>query len=127
MKVSLVCRVCGVPFQGRRDALYCSSKCRSASSRAGLGSEYLAAYGRSRRAANRRWVDEYKTSRGCIDCGYNAHPVALDLDHVSGVKRMNVTVMMGYRLERLQEEVAKCEVRCANCHRIRHFGSTPTP
>lgn len=121
MKVSLSCQVCGAPFQGRRDALYCSSKCRSASSRKNLGAEYLATYGKTRRALNRKWIDEYKVARGCVDCGYNAHPVALDLDHVTGTKHKNVTLMMGYSRERLQEELAKCVVRCANCHRIRHF------
>ena len=43
------------------------------------------------RAANiRRWLDAYKLSIGCIDCGYNAHHAALHFDHVRGQKLFNV-------------------------------------
>jgi hypothetical protein len=65
------------------------------------------------------WVNRYKVEKGCVDCGYNQSPVALDLDHL-GDKYKNVSDMIqtGYGLARIMKEVAKCEVRCANCHRI---------
>lgn len=66
-------------------------------------------------------VCDYKMKAGCIDCGYNKHPEALDFDHlpqyekkygISGLARSNAAP------ETLWAEIAKCEVRCTNCHRI---------
>lgn len=66
----------------------------------------------------RAWLINYLEERPCVDCG-ESDPVVLEFDHVRGEKKANVSGLMGRRgsLIRLQEEVAKCEVRCANCHR----------
>lgn len=63
-------------------------------------------------------VHEYLLSHPCVDCG-EADPVVLEFDHVRGVKKATVSSMIGgtYSTERLFEEIAKCDVRCANCHR----------
>lgn len=66
------------------------------------------------------FVDGYKLGKGCADCGYNKHAIALDFDHL-GDKLYNVSKMVadGLNLDRIKEEIAKCEVVCANCHRVR--------
>lgn len=66
-------------------------------------------------------VHAYKLEKGCADCGYNLHPAALEFDHLPGTeKKFNVGEKIGvYKFERLWEEIAKCEVVCANCHAIR--------
>jgi hypothetical protein len=66
-------------------------------------------------------IAEYKLARGCVDCGYNKHPNALEFDHLPGaVKSFNIGEKVGsYSLSRIMEEIAKCEVVCANCHAIR--------
>ena len=60
----------------------------------------------------------YLREHPCVDCS-EADPVVLDFDHVRGVKKMNVKRMLAgtYSLKRVFDEIAKCEVRCANCHR----------
>jgi hypothetical protein len=62
-------------------------------------------------------------SRGCADCGYRGHPRALDFDHVSGTKLFNIGGVNrdSKPMNALLAEMAKCEVVCANCHRIRSF------
>jgi hypothetical protein len=57
-------------------------------------------------------------SGGCVDCG-ETDPVVLDFDHVRGHKIMSVSEMRARFVseKRLLDEIAKCEVRCANCHR----------
>jgi hypothetical protein len=68
------------------------------------------------------WVINYKLSVGCADCGYNAHSAALDFDHLPGsVKHCDIKQGQNLGWTALQEEIAKCEVVCANCHRIRTF------
>jgi hypothetical protein len=70
----------------------------------------------------KQWVIEYKLSRGCADCGYNEHHAALDFDHRPGTRKVR-DIKSGQQLgwDALQDEVAKCDVVCANCHRIRTF------
>lgn len=63
-------------------------------------------------------LNEIKVSRGCADCGYKADAVALDFDHVHGEKEFAIS-MSKRSIEAILEEVAKCDVVCANCHRIR--------
>lgn len=74
-----------------------------------------------RRLRRSYWLNKYKMVKGCVDCGYNSNPVALDLDHVNP-KEKRFTI--SHRLDRatiksLIAEIRKCEVRCANCHRIK--------
>jgi hypothetical protein len=57
-------------------------------------------------------------SSGCVDCGF-LDVRALDFDHVRGRKSFTISDGNAVGVERLLAEIAKCEVRCANCHRIR--------
>ena len=66
-------------------------------------------------------VSAIKTASGCVDCGYKEHAIALDFDHVSGEKIDNVSKMVKSLVtwDLVIAEIAKCEVVCANCHRVR--------
>ena len=80
----------------------------------------------ARLATHKQAVLEYLLSNPCIDCG-EADPVVLEFDHRDN-KTANVSDGMrrGWSLKRIMEEVAKCDVRCANCHRratAKSFGS----
>ena len=70
---------------------------------------------------HRALVDGIKLERGCADCGYTGHPAALDFDHLPGVlKEADIARAVTWRCTaNLLAEIAKCEVVCANCHRIR--------
>ena len=54
----------------------------------------------------------------CVDCG-ESDPVVLEFDHREpGVKKDNIAKLVRYlSIEALQQEIDKCDVRCANCHR----------
>lgn len=63
----------------------------------------------------------------CHDCGQNYPSYVMDFDHRNGEeKEFNVSHARagGKTIEQLLEEINKCDVVCANCHRIRTFGST---
>lgn len=66
---------------------------------------------------NRKLLYDYYSSHPCIDCG-EKDPMVLELDHIKD-KDMAVSkaVGRGWSKERILAEIAKCEVRCANCHR----------
>ena len=67
---------------------------------------------------NRQFLKEYRNAHPCVDCGEDDW-VVLEFDHVRGKKFMNVTDMSRrhFSIKKIQEEIDKCEVRCANCHR----------
>ena len=58
----------------------------------------------------------------CIDCGHTFDPVCMDFDHLPQFsKTMNVAGMIRRRMrwETIKAEIDKCELVCANCHRLR--------
>ena len=59
----------------------------------------------------------------CADCGLRFAACAMDFDHRDPAdKRSMVTRMIGRAgTERMLAEVAKCDIVCANCHRLRTF------
>lgn len=65
----------------------------------------------------------------CADCHKSYPPHVMDLDHVHGVKHFTIShwTLGSMNLERLAEELAKCEVVCANCHRIRTYERQSVP
>jgi hypothetical protein len=67
-----------------------------------------------------RFVWGYLIEHPCVDCS-ERDPLVLEFDHVRGIKRMAIANMIreGYGLRMVKLEIAKCEVRCANCHRRR--------
>jgi len=75
---------------------------------------------------NRDYVLGYLASHPCVDCG-ESDPVVLEFDHVRAPRRAHLSTMIRdeWGIERIAAEIAKCDVRCANCHRrrtARQFG-----
>ncbi len=68
---------------------------------------------------NRQYITFIKSLSECVDCGED-NVVVLEFDHIRGVKKNTVSKManQSYSLITIQKEINKCEVRCANCHRI---------
>jgi hypothetical protein len=65
------------------------------------------------------WLIEYFKTHPCVDCGQD-DPVVLEFDHVLGEKEFDVgRAVYGRNWESILEEIRKCEVVCANCHRRR--------
>jgi hypothetical protein len=63
------------------------------------------------------YLIEYFATHPCVDCG-EADPVVLEFDHLDpGAKSFNIGQSLPYRSwASVIDEIAKCEVVCANCH-----------
>jgi hypothetical protein len=70
-------------------------------------------------------LDELK-DHPCMDCGGSFPIVCMDFDHrdratkISNISRM---VLNHRPLQSILDEIAKCDLICSNCHRIRTFGT----
>lgn len=73
-----------------------------------------------RRKEKITWLGAEK-DKPCADCKNRFPAECMDFDHVRGEKEFSICRgwWKGIGWERLKKEVAKCEVVCANCHRIR--------
>jgi len=75
---------------------------------------------KDRLEAKRKWVAEIKSNHGCRECDED-DPRCLDFHH-TGDKSENVSTMVwdDASKESLRDEISKCVVLCANCHRKKH-------
>ena len=67
---------------------------------------------------SKQFVWNYLLAHPCVDCG-ESDPIVLEFDHVRGKKRKIISQLVnsGYGIDVIKKEIAKCEVRCSNCHK----------
>lgn len=77
----------------------------------------------ARRKNLRQIILDAKT-RPCKDCNQSYPVYVMDFDHVKGAKSFNLGSVTAVTVAEstLLAEIAKCDVVCANCHRIRTYG-----
>jgi len=129
------CRACGVMRPGQDFA----AKNKRTGRRATICRRCQAAYGREHyrknkpdylargkknkklyRRQNRARLIEYLCGKSCVDCG-ESDPIVLEFDHRDGVKKEDeVGRLIGSgQWAKVEAEIAKCDIRCGNCHRRR--------
>ncbi len=80
-----------------------------------------------RRAVYRKSTKEFLNiikNKPCLDCGKSFPPYVMDFDHKEGEKKEKEVARMvagGWSLKNIQKEINKCDLVCANCHRIRTY------
>lgn len=75
----------------------------------------------TRRRALGKYVQEVKKDKSCADCKIQYHYAAMEFDHVRGTKIKCIANLVHevVPLQELIDEMAKCDLVCANCHRVR--------
>ena len=66
-------------------------------------------------------VTQYLLANPCVDCG-ETDPIVLEFDHRDPSEKLfSIGNSLGqtWRWQKIKAEIAKCDVRCANCHRRR--------
>lgn len=130
-----ICGTCKVPkllSEFNRKKSGHNSQCRSCQ-KAYWSSYYASPEKKQRHIANSRknankdraitiqMVNEAK-SKPCADCGHKYPYYVMDFDHLPGTEKVDgISVMRanGRSRKLILEEIAKCDVVCANCHRER--------
>ena len=78
---------------------------------------------------NLAFIRDLKSKLACKRCGFNEHPAALEFHHRDPTQKKSTVPRMVYRarsLKDIQAEIDKCDVLCANCHRLHHLGKRMT-
>lgn len=67
-----------------------------------------------------KYLRGIKENSPCVDCKIQYPYYVMDFDHVRGKKHANVMeLVQTLSKKKIDEELAKCEIVCSNCHRIR--------
>ncbi len=75
---------------------------------------------RKHRAYLVKYIQELKSNTPCMDCKESFTYYVMDFDHVRGRKHKNVMELIPtLSKKKIDEEIAKCEIVCSNCHRVR--------
>ncbi len=79
---------------------------------------------KKKRKVRRDYVQKEK-DKPCMDCGIKYPYYVMDFDHVRGEKKFNLssTTIGSKAYKRIEDEIAKCDVVCANCHRARTYNT----
>jgi len=64
--------------------------------------------------------EQWKRTLSCSKCGEN-HPACIEFHHVDPSKKEKTISYLRNSKKKLQEELKKCIVLCANCHRKLHY------
>ena len=77
---------------------------------------------RYQKAHRKALKEELVRARGgrCADCGFAGAPAAFDLHHRDPREKEFAVSTFNGSLKRFLAEAQKCDLLCANCHRLRH-------
>lgn len=78
------------------------------------------------RSTLKEWFKDYKSKLSCEICGENRTP-CLDFHHTDSStkeKAIAEAVHNNWSLDKLKEEIDKCQVVCRNCHAMIHHAET---
>ena len=76
---------------------------------------------RKTEAKKNEWFRQFKATLCCVKCGFS-HPGALDFHHrEKDTKEFDLGIFNRKTKKQILAEIEKCDVLCANCHRILHF------
>lgn len=146
-----ICKACGASFRGRAKRVYCSDACkyrykypprdkkikygRTCVECGNIYDGYRNKYCSDEcfaAACVRRRADgiSYKKSLvleaklgPCMDCGGDFAPYIMDLHHRDPKeKSFEVSKFSDKSISAIMDEIEKCDLVCANCHRERHHG-----
>lgn len=81
-------------------------------------------YNASRKTSNAKirencskYIDEYLLSHPCITCG-ESDPIVLEFHHRNPEDKLGcIANLVSWSLTIVMQEIEKCDVMCANCHR----------
>lgn len=79
----------------------------------------------AQRQEKRDFLNDIKASTPCMDCHQSFSPYVMDFDHRDpSQKEYMPSQLPRHSWAILRAEIAKCDIVCANCHRVRTHDPT---
>jgi hypothetical protein len=120
-----ICVHCGRVFHPKQDSQkFCTRSCKIRNySRSPLRRTKQNQRKTEKRCSERQYIQDYKKQNPCHFCG-ESEPACLDFHHRDPKeKKFKLSDGAGrISMNRVKEEIAKCILLCANCHRKVHIG-----
>lgn len=66
-------------------------------------------------------IQQLKENTPCMDCGVKYPFYVMQFDHIGEKRFLLSSAHMHFGREIIQEEIANCEIVCANCHAARTY------
>lgn len=80
---------------------------------------------RSQKAVKYEHIRQLKEASPCTDCGVFYPYYVMDFDHITDDKVADIKWLVQHKgWQQVLDEIAKCELVCANCHRKRTHDRT---
>ena len=74
---------------------------------------------KARMSKHKAFINNHK-DKPCMDCGNSFPIISMDFDHRPDEKKLfNLASAWGRNIDKIIAEIAKCDVVCSNCHRLR--------
>lgn len=115
---SMTCESCNSDLTGRQRR-FCSARCRNQDSNR-RNQSYQA---QQIRGKTRKESFILERGGGCERCGYNRCTAALEFHHIDKIAKrftLDLRSLSNRTLSACEEELKKCILLCANCHRECH-------
>lgn len=87
--------------------------------------DYYLQKNRRRRLELQDFLRDLKSSTPCVDCQKIYPYYVMDFDHLRDKAKVVSRIVRSGSMTLLMAEIAKCELVCANCHRLRTFSRIP--
>lgn len=117
------CIICNNNLQGNQ-VKYCCGACKAKGHWEHKKNQPNTYHSQTKRALTRKLKYIEMLGGGCSVCGYNKNIAALDFHHLD-VNKKNFNIdgrkISNTKEEFLLEELSKCVLLCANCHREEHY------
>ena len=68
------------------------------------------------RLSRHQWINHFRESEGCVKCGSKYYKNLYFYDKESG-RPVYISTLISYPEERMEWEIAKCDIMCFECHR----------
>lgn len=85
--------------------------------------DYYLEKNRRRKKELQCWLQKYKSNHPCQYCGESRHYVLVFHHRDASEKDADIAKMLSnsVSVDRMLDEISKCDVLCANCHRALHW------
>lgn len=111
--------------RGNKEYIVTRGECKKCESNYQLNIYKIDKYGVVQKKKLKMLINKAKAlalfNNKCYICEGTFHPAAMDFHHTTNDKKANITSILWNNWDKIEIELKKCILLCANCHRTYHY------